>query len=66
MKFLILAPFLLAPVFSQLGVISDVANTIQATAEEGVKTVENAAVDGGHQVENMGKDVVQQAEIAFH
>ncbi len=48
MKFLILAPFLLAPVFSQFGFIGDVANTIKNTANDGAKTVENIAVDGAH------------------
>lgn len=28
--------------------------------------MENAAVDGSHQVENFGKDVVQKAEITIH
>ena len=61
MKFLILAPFLLAPVFSQLGIVNDIANTIKNTAEEGVKTVEHVALDGGHQVEQVGKDALLTA-----
>lgn len=61
MKFLILAPFLLAPVFSQLGVVSDLANTIKNTAEEGVKTVEHVAVEGVNQVNQVGKEVIQTA-----
>jgi len=58
MKFLILAPFLLAPVFSQLGIVNDLANTIKNTAEEGVKTVGQVATDGGHTVEQVGKDAI--------
>ncbi len=50
MKFLILAPFLLAPVFSQFGFVADLANTIKNTAEEGAKAVEHVAVDGAHSV----------------
>ncbi len=50
MKFLILAPFLLAPVFSQFGFVGDVVNNIKNTADQGIKTVENVAVDGAHQV----------------
>jgi hypothetical protein len=50
MRFFILAPFLLAPVLSQFGIIGELANTIKHTAEEGAKTVENAAVDGAHTV----------------
>ena len=50
MKFLILAPLLLAPVFSQFGFVGDVVNVIKNTAEEGAKTVENVAVDGAHTV----------------
>lgn len=50
MKFLILAPFLLAPVLSQFDFVGDIANTIKNTAESGAKTVENVAVDGAHQV----------------
>ena len=50
MRFLILAPFLLAPVFSQFGFVGDVAKTIKNTAEEGAKTVENVALDGAHTV----------------
>lgn len=50
MKFLILAPFFLAPVLSQFGFVGDIANTIKNTAEQGAKTVETAAVDGAHTV----------------
>lgn len=50
MRFLILAPFLLAPAFSQFGFVGDIANTIKNTAEEGAKTVENVALDGAHTV----------------
>ena len=50
MKFFILAPFLLAPVFSQFGFVGDIANTIKNTAQDGAKTVEHVAVDGAHSV----------------
>ena len=50
MKFLILTPFLLAPVLSQFPFIDDLANTVKNTAELGVKTVENVALDGVHSV----------------
>jgi hypothetical protein len=39
MKFLLLTPFLLAPVFSQFGFVGDIANTIKNVAEDGAKTV---------------------------
>ncbi len=50
MKFLILVPFLLAPVFPQFDFVGDIANTIKNTAESAAKTIENVAVDGALQV----------------
>lgn len=62
MKFLIIAPLLLAPVFGQFGFIGDVANTIKNTAEDGVKAVERVAVDGAHEVKNVGEQIFHEAE----
>ena len=39
MKFLLIAPFLLAPVFSQFGFVSDIANTVKNAVEDGARTV---------------------------
>lgn len=48
MRFLLLTPFLLAPVLTQFGFVEDIANTVKNTVVDGAKIVENVAVDGAH------------------
>lgn len=48
MKFLILTPLLLAPVFCQFGFISDAVNSVKNFAESGANAVQTVAIDGAH------------------